>query len=86
MAFAGLWEHWKSQKTGEVIDSCTIVVTDAHELMRPIHDRMPVILEPADFGPWLDSGEKDQEGLIALLRPAPAEGLPEGSCINTRFA
>ncbi len=72
MAFAGLREHWKSPETGEVIDSCTIIVTDANELMRPIHDRMPVILEPGDFGRWLDPGEKDRDG---LLRPAPSQGL-----------
>lgn len=75
MAFSGLWEHWRSQEIGEVIDSCPIIVTDANDLMRPIHDRMPVILEPGDLGRRLDPGEKDQERLLALLRPAPAEGL-----------
>jgi putative SOS response-associated peptidase YedK len=45
MAFAGLWEHWKDRETGEVIDSCAIIVTDGNDLMKPIHDRMPVILE-----------------------------------------
>lgn len=45
-AFAGLWEHWKGDD--EVIESCTIIVTEANDLMKPIHDRMPVILSPDD--------------------------------------
>ena len=44
-AFAGLWEHWEGAD-GKTIESCTIIVTDANELLRPIHDRMPVILTP----------------------------------------
>src|SRR5262245_50704548 len=44
-AFAGLWEHWR--RAGQTIDSCTILTTDANELVQPLHDRMPVILEPA---------------------------------------
>ena len=39
-AFAGLWEHW--EQGGRVIDSCTILTTDANELVGSIHDRMPV--------------------------------------------
>ncbi len=42
-AFAGLWEHWEG---GDVIESFTIIVTEANELLRPIHERMPVILDP----------------------------------------
>ena len=48
-AFAGLWEHWTGPD-GYVVQSFTIVVTEANELLRPIHDRMPVILDPADYG------------------------------------
>jgi putative SOS response-associated peptidase YedK len=46
-AFAGLWEHW--ERDGKVIDSCTILTTDPNELVKPLHDRMPVILSPHDF-------------------------------------
>lgn len=86
MAFAGLWEHWRSLETGQVIDSCAIIVTDANALMRPIHHRMPVILEPGDFGRWLDPAEKDRGALLALLRPAPSEGLeayPVATAVNS---
>jgi putative SOS response-associated peptidase YedK len=43
-AFAGLWERW-NDPAGETVESCTILTTEANELMRPLHDRMPVILD-----------------------------------------
>jgi putative SOS response-associated peptidase YedK len=49
---AGLWEWW--EKPGEPVESCTILTTDANELMRPIHERMPVIVSPEQYGLWLD--------------------------------
>jgi putative SOS response-associated peptidase YedK len=62
---AGLWERWTNPETGEPVTSCTMIVTDANAFARPIHDRMPVLLEPADFGAWLGGA-----GGIELLRPA----------------
>ena len=50
MSFAGLWDRWKNPETGELVMSCTIIVTDANALTRPIHDRMPVVLDQADIG------------------------------------
>src|SRR6266436_2629512 len=41
LSFAGLWDRWKNPETGEPVTSCTIIVTDANALTRPIHDRMP---------------------------------------------
>ncbi len=85
MVFAGLWEHWKSLETGGVIDSCAIIVTDANDLMRPIHDRMPAILAPEQFERWLDPAAKDRDELLALLRPAPSEDLeayPVSKAVN----
>jgi putative SOS response-associated peptidase YedK len=49
LSFAGLWERWKNPETGEPVVSCTIIVTDANALTRPIHDRMPVLLDKVDF-------------------------------------
>jgi putative SOS response-associated peptidase YedK len=66
-AFAGLWERW-APPDGDAIESCTILTTDANELTKPIHDRMPVIVDPADFGQWLDPKEKP-DALQELLRP-----------------
>jgi putative SOS response-associated peptidase YedK len=51
-AFAGLWDRW-SPPDGEAVESCTILTTDANELNQPIHNRMPVIVDPADYKQWL---------------------------------
>jgi len=68
-AMAGLWEHWEGD--GQVIESCSIIVTAANELMSTLHDRMPVILSPDDYGQWLDPAEQDRERLKGLLQPYP---------------
>jgi putative SOS response-associated peptidase YedK len=69
-AFAGLWEIWKD---GNEIRSCTIITTDANELVGEIHNRMPVILPPEDYDMWLDPGFEEQEALTSLLRVYPSE-------------
>lgn len=66
-AFAGLWEHWQDPK-GEAIDSCTILTTEANELLQQIHERMPVILNPKDYDMWLDPTVQ-LEQLQQLLQP-----------------
>ncbi len=73
-AFAGLWEYWEGEQ-GKTIESCTIVVTDANELLRPIHDRMPVILDPDNYDAWLGHETADTEHLLSLLRPYPAKQM-----------
>ncbi len=70
-AFAGLWEHWQSSAE-ETIDSCTILTTEANDLLRPIHDRMPVIIALKDYELWLNPVEK-AENLQPLLRPYQAD-------------
>ena len=72
-AFAGLWETWQIPGGGE-LDSCTILTTTPNSLMRAIHDRMPVILEPEDFAMWLDPSERPENGLH-LLRPFSPEKM-----------
>ena len=57
-AFAGLWEHWKRED--QEIESCLIIVTEANDVLKPIHDRMPVILSPEDYDVWLDSEGRGQ--------------------------
>ncbi len=85
-AFAGLWEHWEPKEgeggqggdgdegdgAAEPIRSFTIVVTEANELLKPIHDRMPVILAPEDHEAWLKG---DPDAAEALLRPCPPDVL-----------
>ncbi|HEX8740431.1 MAG TPA: SOS response-associated peptidase [Casimicrobiaceae bacterium] len=60
---AGLFERWRSS-TDEVLDTCTIITTDANEALRPIHDRMPVILPPASYARWLDATNADVADLL----------------------
>ncbi len=82
-AFAGLYSHWDKEE--KPIDSCTILTTDANELMRPLHDRMPVILAPSVFAQWLDPTQHEPEPLQALLRPFPSEAMtafPIGTYVN----
>lgn len=67
---AGLCDQWTDIETGAPVRSCTIIVTTANALTSAIHDRMPVLIEPKDFGPWL-SGEAG----IELVRPAPDDTL-----------
>ena len=72
-AFAGLWEHW--ERDGKSLDSCSIIVTTANDRMRPIHDRMPVILAPEAFDAWMDPTVSQPEVLQPLLAPYPAESM-----------
>jgi len=69
MVFAGLWEGWRGSD-GTVIRSFTIVTTNANAVLRPIHERMPVILERAAWPVWLGEEEGDP---TAVLRPSSAE-------------
>lgn len=83
LAFAGLWEAWLRPE-GEPLESFVILTTDANEWMRPLHDRMPVILAAADFDPWLDpSSTADRLG--GLLHPAREDLLqrwPVSTLVN----
>ncbi len=76
-AFAGLWERWGGADggagTAPTVESCTIVTTEANERVAPIHGRMPVILDPADYSLWLDPKVVDRPILETLLRPCPAD-------------
>jgi putative SOS response-associated peptidase YedK len=79
-AFAGLWERW--EKGGEPVETCAILTTEANAVVRPVHERMPVILRPEDFAAWLDARRPPAE-LHALLRPYPAEEM-EARAVSRR--
>jgi len=72
-AFAGLWEQWRPKK-GEMLETFTILTTDANEVLEPIHNRMPIILEPRNYGRWLEPAPVEQLP-VDLLRPFPAEQM-----------
>ena len=70
-AFAGLWDSWRGPE-GEIIRSCTIITTSPNEVIRPIHDRMPVILPRGMESFWLDPDVKDPGVLSNILVPYPS--------------
>ena len=74
LAFAGLWESWEGADHS-ALESCTILTTAANDLVRPIHDRMPVIVDPEDYGRWLDPAVQQPEPILPLLRPYPSEPM-----------
>jgi putative SOS response-associated peptidase YedK len=84
MALAGIWEVWrgKDEPDAEPLRTCAIVTTEANELMAPIHDRMPVVLEPEDWDKWLDPAT-DLSVVEGLLKPA-ADGVLEAFPVSSR--
>jgi putative SOS response-associated peptidase YedK len=78
MVFAGLWEVWKPEgatEDDEPLRTCSIITTAANELLAPIHDRMPLVLNPQDFDRWLDRDLTDVESLRDLLVPGDPRSL-----------
>ena len=69
--FAGLWESWPAPD-GRALETCTILTVEPNDLARPIHTRMPVVLAPEQFAPWLDPTLAEPERISAFLRPFPA--------------
>jgi putative SOS response-associated peptidase YedK len=85
-AFAGLWERWDPPEGGGAVESCTIITTQANELVAEFHERMPVILDQKDFDLWLGADVADQESRLELLKPYPAERMdafPVSSVVNS---
>lgn len=70
--FAGLWEEWLDKDSGELLETFTIITTEANAVLKPVHDRMPVIIKPDNYDEWLDPKIKDAERLEKLLKPYPA--------------
>ena len=90
-AFAGLWERWTVREgmaltgslaglaPGDAVETCTILTTAANEAVATLHHRIPVILPPERFAPWL-------AGEAVALDPCPAEAMsvqPVGTLVNT---
>lgn len=72
---AGLWDVWAPAEGGEPLRSCTIITTTPNKLLKPIHDRMPVILPDDAIDPWLTPDGSKKEELLALLGPYPKSDL-----------
>jgi putative SOS response-associated peptidase YedK len=80
-ALAGLWEVWR--RKDEAVESCTVLTTEPNSVVAPLHDRMPVILQPADYDRWLDPTVTDAKVLKPLLRPFAGEPM-EAVAVSTR--
>jgi putative SOS response-associated peptidase YedK len=85
-AFGGLWETWRGQRPEKNrqpedgdrplnVESCTIVTTAANSALSNLHDRMPVILTPGDYGMWLDPDIQDPAALQHLIAPCGDDEL-----------
>jgi len=72
-ALAGLWDRWEGD--GESLESCSIIVMPANEVMKPLHERMPAIISPAHYDLWLDSRITDKAEIMNQLNSAPSSQL-----------
>jgi putative SOS response-associated peptidase YedK len=72
--FAGIYETWISPEK-EPVNTCTIITTESNELIRPIHDRMPVIVPKDKEALWLDPDNRHQKELLSLLKPYPSDKM-----------
>jgi putative SOS response-associated peptidase YedK len=79
LAVAGLWAAWRDRSGDDPdapwLHTCTVITTSANDTMSPVHDRMPVLIEEADWDRWLDPTNRDVEQLRTLLRPAANDVL-----------
>ncbi len=78
MGFAGLWARWKGVGSdGQIVelDTFTLLTTDPHPIVAPIHDRMPAILSPEAYATWLDPKEHRPEVLLPLIHHRNGEDL-----------
>jgi len=72
--FAGLYNIWTSPE-GEEICTCTIITTEANDLVAPAHDRMPAVISRDNYDLWLDPDEHDVRKLLPLLKPHPSHEM-----------
>ena len=85
-AFAGVWDEWRSPENGEAMRSCSILTTEANDLVSRIHDRMPVILRPEDEARWIDASVRDPAEVQSMLTPYAAsdmEGFAVSEVVNS---
>lgn len=84
-AFAGLWETWQSPD-GSELETCTLITGEPNELVKPVHNRMPVILPPERYDLWMDPKVEGGAQLVSLLGPYPAEEMkatPVSDAVNS---
>ena len=77
LPLAGLWSSWKDPGTGERLRTCTILTGPPTELVKPLHDRMPVIIPRELWDDWLDPENQDPDAVRAVLAEAVPPDLAE---------
>jgi putative SOS response-associated peptidase YedK len=85
MVMAGLWAKWKDPKSGNEIQSCTVLTCGPNRVMVELHDRMPVILLERDWAKWLGEEPATEQELVALLKPCSDDVLkiwPVGKAVG----
>jgi putative SOS response-associated peptidase YedK len=83
--FAGLWDEWQSPDGG-ALRTCTIITTEPNDLMKPLHNRMPVILHQKDHAEWLDPAPRTPDSLAHLIQSFPADAMaayPVSTMVNS---
>jgi putative SOS response-associated peptidase YedK len=65
LTIAGLWDRWRNRETGETIQSCAMIISNANDFVGEVHDRMPVLLQRPDVDAWLLGS-----AALELLKPA----------------
>lgn len=78
LSIAGIWDEWTDKDTGKPFKTCSMIITEPNKFAGEVHDRMPVLLEPAQFNGWL-SGELGKEVCV----PAP-EGVLQRWAVSKR--
>ena len=73
-ALGGLWEAWRAKESGEWLITCAILTTEPNELLEPIHDRMPVIIQPDQYRAWLD-GSTTMDDVRRLVAPYSSDEM-----------
>lgn len=84
-AFAGLWDRWHTPDN-QVLDTFTIITTDANTLLSHVHDRMPVMVPPEDYEIWLDPDNHNTVLLEHMLKPFEPEQMdmyPVSTAVNS---
>lgn len=85
IALAGLWEHWHGAD-GTTLETCSLITTTPNDVVRPLHDRMPVILTGTGIDQWLDPAISEPASLEPLLAPLPAtvmKAMPVSPRVNS---
>ena len=72
-AFAGMWDRWEGDEN--TLESCSIIVMPANEIIKPVHQRMPAIIAPAHYDLWLDTRITEKDEIMAYLNSAPSNQL-----------